>query len=104
MTVLSFYKKILSVLRSDQKLIYIALLFIAECIAFCTFNFEADISRYTRAIGIKPDWKMTSHGIWYYIGNSGTVVIAYSHPEARVKGCILHYSLIDAVRDIFENN
>lgn len=59
---------------------------------------------YTRAMGIKPDWKMTSRGIYYYIEHSGTVVIAFSHPEARIKECMLHYTLIDTVREIIRNN
>jgi hypothetical protein len=52
----------------------------------------------------KPDWKMTSHGIWYYIEERGTIVISYSHPEARTKECLLHYGLIDAVREILSND
>ena len=61
-------------------------------------------SAFTKAIGVKPEWKMTTHGIWYYIEPTGTIVIAFSHPEARTKECILHYALIDAVRDILNNN
>lgn len=45
------------------------------------------------------DWKMTSRGIWYFVDN-GKVVISFAHPEARVKGCFLHYALLDAVREI----
>ncbi len=49
------------------------------------------------------DWRMTSRGIWYFI-DSGTIVISFLHPEARVKDCILHYSLIDAFKEIMEVN
>ena len=61
-------------------------------------------SAYTHAMGIKPKWKMTTHGIWYYIEPTGTIVIAYSHPEARIKECLLHYALIEAIKDIITNN
>ena len=47
-----------------------------------------------------PDWKQTKHGIWYVIEPNGRVVIEYSHPEARVKDCLLYYGLVDAVREI----
>ena len=59
---------------------------------------------YTKIMETKPQWKSTKHGIWYYTEPSGTVVVAFSHPEARVKECMLHYSLMDAIRDIMENN
>ena len=42
---------------------------------------------------------MTSRGIWYFVDN-GMVVISFTHPEARVKDCFLHYALVDAVREI----
>ncbi len=48
----------------------------------------------------QPEWRMTSRGIWYFIEDSGTVIIDYSHPEARTKDCLLHYGLIDAVKEI----
>ena len=49
-----------------------------------------------------PVWKMTTRGIWYVKEPNGRIVIAYSHPEARVKDCILYYGLIDAVREILK--
>ena len=55
---------------------------------------------YVRATNAKPEWKMTSRGIWYYVEDSGTIVISYSHPEARTKEALLHYGLVDAVREI----
>lgn len=45
------------------------------------------------------DWKMTFRGIWYFVDN-GMIVISFTHPEARVKDCLLHYALVDAVREI----
>ncbi len=59
---------------------------------------------YVKATNEKPDWKMTTHGIWYYIEETGTIVISYSHPEARTKECLLHYGLIDAVRVILHSD
>ena len=59
---------------------------------------------YVKATNAKPEWKMTSRGIWYYIEEKGTIVISYSHPEARTKECLLHYGLIDAVREILSND
>lgn len=47
-----------------------------------------------------PNWKQTKHGIWYVIEPSGRIIISYSHPEARVKDCLLYYGLVDAVREI----
>ena len=46
------------------------------------------------------NWKMTSRGIWYFT-DKNTIVISFTHPEARVKDCFLHYALVDAVREIF---
>ena len=59
---------------------------------------------YVKATNTKPKWKMTSRGIWYFVEDSGTIVISYSHPEARTKECMLHYALIDAVREILAHN
>lgn len=50
----------------------------------------------------KPVWKMTTRGIWYVKEPNGRIVISYSHPEARVKDCVLYYGLIDAVREILK--
>lgn len=52
----------------------------------------------------QPQWKMTSRGIWYYIDKNDTIVIDYLHPEARTKACLLHYGLIDAIREIKNTN
>lgn len=45
------------------------------------------------------EWKMTSRGIWYF-RDGDMVVIAFSHPAARVKDCYLYYALLDAVSEI----
>ncbi|MCI6651927.1 MAG: uracil-DNA glycosylase family protein [Ruminococcus sp.] len=49
------------------------------------------------------DWKMTSRGIWYFIEKQ-KIVISFLHPEARVKDCVLHYALVDAVKEILDKN
>ena len=49
-----------------------------------------------------PDWKQTNHGIWYVVEPTGRIVVSYSHPEARVKDCLLYYGLVDAVREILD--
>lgn len=45
------------------------------------------------------DWKMTTRGVWYF-KDEDKIVIAFSHPAARVKDCYLYYALLDAVREI----
>ena len=45
------------------------------------------------------DWEMTSRGIWYF-RDGKSVVISFSHPEARVKDAYLFYALTDAVKEI----
>lgn len=55
---------------------------------------------YVKTMDNSPNWKMTSRGIWYFIEPSGTIVVSYSHPEARTKECLLHYGLLDAIKEI----
>ena len=42
---------------------------------------------------------MTSRGIWYF-KDGKSVVISFSHPEARVKDAYLFYALTDAMKEI----
>ena len=44
-------------------------------------------------------WKRTARGI-EYAKDGDRIIVFYSHPEARVADCILHYSLVDAMREI----
>lgn len=46
-------------------------------------------------------WQMTSRGIEYMILDN-TIIVSYSHPEARVADHYLYYALIDAIREILE--
>ena len=48
---------------------------------------------------INLTWNTTTRGIRYFI-HENTIVISFSHPEARVKDSFLHYALIDAVKEI----
>ena len=89
-------KTILEAARRDQK-------FLAEQIALYCPDLVicgGTVTPYIKATNAKPNWKMTTRGIWYYIEESGTIVVSYSHPEARTKECLLHYGLTDAVREI----
>jgi len=56
--------------------------------------------QYAEIMGAWPDWHMTSRGI-LYTREAGRTVISYTHPEARVRDCLLYYGLIDAAREIF---
>lgn len=58
-------------------------------------NYFNSISEYSN-----PTWKQTKHGIWYVVEPTGRIIVEYSHPEARVKDCLLYYGLVDAVREI----
>ena len=44
-------------------------------------------------------WQMTSRGIEYMILDN-TIIVSFSHPEARVADQYLYYALIDAIREI----
>ena len=55
---------------------------------------------YARLATPQPVWRTTSRGVRYFVEPTGTLVIDYVHPEARVAGNLLHYALIDAIREI----
>lgn len=46
----------------------------------------------------------TSRGIKWYLSKQKKPVIVYPHPSARVQDSILVYGLIDAIREISNNN
>lgn len=56
---------------------------------------------------LKPEdsssWQSTTRGVEFLTLASGCSVISYSHPEARISGNLLHYGLVDAVREIRGN-
>lgn len=73
--------------------------------------YEADLviccgSEVTRAFydWIGPEhakkWKRTRRGIEFLEYALGKYVIDFAHPEARIAPCLIHYALIDAVREI----
>jgi hypothetical protein len=47
-----------------------------------------------------PPWQCTSRGVDYLEYAKGKFVVAYSHPEARVAPNLIHFGLVDAVREI----
>jgi hypothetical protein len=48
-----------------------------------------------------PEWRHTSRGVEYLEYAARKFVVAYSHPEARVSANLIHFGLVDAVREIF---
>jgi len=48
-------------------------------------------------------WKRTSRGIEYLQLEGNRIVIAYSHPQARIASNLIHYGLIDAVQEIWRS-
>ena len=46
-------------------------------------------------------WRATKRGVKFLEYTPGKYVIAYSHPEARVSANLLHYGLVDTVRELF---
>ncbi len=57
-------------------------------------------SAYQTVMGGSPDWRMTTRGIRYHVNEAAALVVSFAHPEARVDKCLLHYGLIDAIREI----
>lgn len=47
------------------------------------------------------DWQRTSRGVWYHEPVRSQVIIEYAHPAARCANSLLHYGLVDAVREIY---
>lgn len=48
------------------------------------------------------EWSSTSRGVSYNVDKNGAIVVDYIHPNAHVRGAMLYYTLIDAVREIRE--
>ena len=71
------------------------LLYQADIVVLCGTE-----KQYQTAINNNPNWEMTSRGIWYYIDANGSIIVSFSHPEARTKECFLYYGLIDAIKEI----
>ena len=45
-------------------------------------------------------WQTTTRGVDYAAFDPQKHIVAFSHPEARVADNLLHYGLVDAVREI----
>ncbi|MCA9666635.1 MAG: hypothetical protein KC503_13630 [Myxococcales bacterium] len=52
-------------------------------------------------LDLPASWPSTRRGIQHCEDESGAIVFAYSHPEARVHNSLLHYGLVDAVREVW---
>ena len=48
-------------------------------------------------------WKQTTRSIWWYSRSAHKFVVAVPHPEARVQDSLLLYALLDAIKEIKEN-
>ena len=51
----------------------------------------------------RMEWKQTTRGIWWYRRNAHKCVIAFYHPAARIQGSLLLYGLLDAIKEINDN-
>lgn len=60
----------------------------------------SEIFHKTVDLSEKPNCRSTSHGISYHEISKGKFVVDYSHPETRCAKHILHYGLVDAIREI----
>ncbi|WP_394136466.1 hypothetical protein [Aliivibrio fischeri] len=59
-------------------------------------------SQLKMALGLDQiDWEVTSRGVNYLEYAPRKYIIDFSHPAARTKCSFLHYSLLDAVREIY---
>ena len=48
-----------------------------------------------------PKWKMTERGVFKCKLNSGPQFIEFFHPQVRWEASMVHYALIDAVRELY---
>ena len=48
-------------------------------------------------------WKQTSRGVRWYCRDAHRHVVAFPHPEARIRDSFLLYALLDAIKEIKEN-
>lgn len=67
------------------------------CGSSVTNAFNAYIKPTTDCV---DQWRSTSRGVEYLEYAKRKFVVAYSHPEARVATNLIHYGLVDAVREI----
>lgn len=74
----------------------------ADIIILCG-SIVADAFRFIHDGALDNKWQETSRGISFVEYTEGKFAIAYAHPEARVQDCLLHYGIIDAVKEILPN-
>ena len=71
-------------------------------LTICCGSVTTEIFHQLSDFGSEPNWVITSRGIWYHEYKPSHFIIDYTHPEARVSDCLLHYGLIDAVKEIWK--
>jgi hypothetical protein len=75
-------------------------LYEADLVVCCGSTVTAAFNAYIKAENA-PEWQRTSRGVEYLEYGNRKYVVAYSHPEARIALNLIHYGLVDAVREIF---
>ena len=97
------YDQLREATQRDRRLIADQLSLYAPDYVICCGSQVSDLLFAADPVGVYPvgdsAWKSTRRGVWYTIVN-GTPHIAYSHPQARVPGNLLHYGLIDAIAEL----
>jgi hypothetical protein len=71
----------------------------AEIVICCGSAVKNAFDEFIKADGAPP-WQRTSRGVEFIEYADGKMVIGYSHPEARVAPNLIHYGLVDAIREI----
>lgn len=69
-------------------------------IVVCCGSVVSEAFRTFIYLDTQRDWPTTRRGVKFCEYEAGKHVFDYSHPEARVAHSILHYGLIDAVREV----
>lgn len=71
-------------------------------IVICCGSLVTDAFKALIKIDSYGTWRSTSRGVEYLEYLPNKFVIAFSHPEARVADNLLHYGLLDTVRELFK--
>lgn len=66
----------------------------------CCGNNTCDLLHEIIRFPSEPDWRLTRRGTWHHKAEPGKFVIQYSHPAARCAYSLLHYGIVDAIREI----
>ena len=74
-------------------------LYSPDIILLCGFSWKL-----SEPFGKRAEWHRTSRGTWFRRLENGVPVIHTRHPANRLEGELLHYPVIDAVRELLFNN